>query len=325
MAVYLLIAGLALIGVGLTWLFRPLATRNLSVLKSAPAPDYATAVSRFQIATAGKEGPEILTSCYSILLEHDRKTERAILFLHGLTSCPKQFEKLGNHFYEMGYNVLIPRLPLHGMADRMNGNLTSLTAEVLQTFAEECLNITRGLGDKVTIVGLSGGGVLATWLAQFSPDIEQAVIMSPSLGLYRANTLLNNLITKLMMRLPNVYNLRTAENQAVAPPYVQIKNSSHAAAQFFRLGITVFQAARKSGPACQRIVVVSNASDIIVNNRLVKRLVQLWQANSTGQVETFEFEASQKLPHDIIDPNAKVDHSALVYPVLLDIITGWET
>jgi esterase/lipase len=313
-------AGLALIVLGLTWLLRPLATRDLSRLTPSAMAGYDAAVARFESGMANKEGVEILAPCHSILMAHGRKTERSLILLHGLTNCPGQFEKLGRQFFETGYNVLVPRMPLHGLADRMNGNLKNITAEDLKAFTEESLAIAQALGERVSVIGLSGGGVLAAWLAQFCSGLEAAIIISPSLGLYRSNALLNQTFTKLFLRLPNIYNLRTPENLLIAPPYVQIKNSSWAAAQYFRLGITVFQAASKQGPACQSIAVVSNASDIVINNALVKRLAQLWQARATGQVVTYEFPASARLPHDLIDPNAKVDHSAEVYPILLDLI-----
>lgn len=313
-------AGLGLLLLGLAWLLRPLATRQLSSLKTGESLDYAAALARFQNGVANKEGVEILAPCHSILMVHGHRTGRSVILLHGLTNCPKQFEKLGGQFFDMGYNVLVPRMPLHGMADRMNGNLVNLTAGELVAFTEESLAIAQGLGDRVSVIGLSGGGVLAAWLAQFCKDIEAAVIISPSLGLYRSNVLLNPTFTKLFLRLPNIYNLRTPANLLIAPPYVQIKNSSRAAAQYFRLGLAVFRAARRQGPACQRIAVVSNASDLVVNMGLVKRLAQLWQARSAGMVAAYEFPLAARLPHDLIDPNAKTDHSAEVYPVLLDLI-----
>lgn len=312
--------GLALIILGLAWLFRPLATRKLSILNPIPVISYEEAVARFQAGMANKEGVEILAPCHSILMGHGHKTARSVLLLHGLTNCPKQFERLGQTFFNMGYNVLVPRMPRHGLTDRLNGDLKYITAEDLKAFTEESLAIMQGLGEKVSVIGLSGGGVLAMWLAQFCSALEAALIISPSLGLYRSNVPLNGIYTKLLLRLPNIYNLRTPENLLIAPPYVQIKNSSWAAAQFFRLGIAVFQAARKHGPACGRIAVVSNASDIIINNPLIYRLEELWQARATGPVATYEFPADAKLPHDLIDPNAKADHSAEVYPVLLDLI-----
>src|SRR4051794_8206350 len=98
--IYLLVAGLALIGAGLGWLFRPLLTRNLAILKADPIAEYEAAVERFQSGTANLEGPEILAPCHSILLGHGRKTERSIIFLHGLTNCPQQFNKLGQQYFE---------------------------------------------------------------------------------------------------------------------------------------------------------------------------------------------------------------------------------
>ena len=237
-------------------------------------------MARFQAGMAAKEGVEILAPCHSILLAHGHKTERSVLLLHGLTNCPRQFEKLGQTFFNMGYNVLVPRMPRHGMADRLNGDLKHIKAEDLKAFTEESLAIMQGLGEKVSVIGLSGGGVLAMWLAQFCSAIEAALVISPSLGLYRSNVPLNGLYTKLFLRLPNIYNLRTPENLLIAPPYVQIKNSSWAAAQFFRLGIAVFRAARKHAPACQNIAVVSNASDIIINNALIHHLEELWQTRA---------------------------------------------
>lgn len=311
---------LALLMLGLVCLLRPLATRNLTIRQPAPALSYEEAVARFQGGMANKEGVEILAPCHSILMDHGYKTARSVLLLHGLTNCPKQFEKLGQQFFDMGYNVLVPRMPRHGMADRMNGNLKYIKAEDLKAFTEESLAIVQGLGEKVNVIGLSGGGVLAMWLAQFVSAVEATLVISPSLGLYRSNVSLNGIYTRLFLRLPNIYNLRTPENLLIAPPYVQIKNSSWAAAQYFRLGIAVFQAAQKKGPACQRIAVISNASDIVINNPLIQRLVELWQAGATGTVETYEFPAAAKLPHDLIDPNAKADHSAKVYPVLMDLI-----
>jgi hypothetical protein len=81
-----------------------------------PARDYGEAVSRFQ-KIQGAEGRELNPVCLSILLTHGKRTKRAVVLFHGLTNCPEQFRELGRTFYELGYNVLIPRLPRHGLAD----------------------------------------------------------------------------------------------------------------------------------------------------------------------------------------------------------------
>ena len=105
-----------------------------------PAPDYAAAVSRFgEIQKI--EGPELDPVCRSILLTHGIRTERAIVFLHGYTNCPQQFRELGQIFFDMGDNVLILRLPRHGMADRKVENLSPLKAEELRDCADTSVDI----------------------------------------------------------------------------------------------------------------------------------------------------------------------------------------
>jgi esterase/lipase len=79
---------------------------------------YADAVARIQ-AFQAREGAEVNPLCRTALLTHGQWVERAITFLHGFTSCPKQFDQLGQRFFERGYNVFIPREPNHGLADRM--------------------------------------------------------------------------------------------------------------------------------------------------------------------------------------------------------------
>src|SRR5215475_1348558 len=134
------------------------ATFNLSLsaarerLQSHPNParNYDEALSRFQ-KIQSSEGPELNPVCLSILLTHGKRTKRTVVFFHGLTNCPEQFRELGHTFYELGYNVLIPRLPRHGLADRRVENLTPLKAEELRDCADASVDIACGLGEKVSV------------------------------------------------------------------------------------------------------------------------------------------------------------------------------
>ena len=136
-----------------------------------PARDYAAAINHFQ-EIQKVEGPELNPVCHSILLTHGMRTERAVVFFHGYTNCPEQFRELGQIFYDMGDNVLIPRLPRHGMADRKVENLTPLKAEELRDCADTSVDIARGLGQKVYVAGLSAGGTLTAWIAQNRSDAD---------------------------------------------------------------------------------------------------------------------------------------------------------
>jgi esterase/lipase len=97
---------------------------------------------------------------------HGVRTEKVIVFFHGYSSSPQQFRQLGERFYQLGYNVLVPLLPHHGMADRKLDNLSRLRAEELRDCADTSVDIAAGLGDKVFVGGLSAGGVIAGWIAQ---------------------------------------------------------------------------------------------------------------------------------------------------------------
>ena len=83
-----------------------------------PAADYGEALRRVAAAEA-RDGPEISPECRTRLMTHGARTARAVVLLHGLTNCPEQFRALGERLYERGANVYIPRLPEHGLADRM--------------------------------------------------------------------------------------------------------------------------------------------------------------------------------------------------------------
>ena len=66
-----------------------------------PASDYAAAVNRFR-ELQKMEGSDLNPVCRSILLTHGIRTERAVVFFHGLTNCPQQFRELGQIFFDMG-------------------------------------------------------------------------------------------------------------------------------------------------------------------------------------------------------------------------------
>jgi alpha-beta hydrolase superfamily lysophospholipase len=169
-----------------------------------PAPDYAAAVSRFRDIEK-MEGSELNPVCGSILLTHGMRTERAVVFFHGLTNCPQQFRELGQIFYDMGDNVLIPRLPRHGMADRKVENLTPLKAEELRDCADSSVDIACGLGRQVYIVGLSAGGTLTAWIAQNRSEVTRAVLIAPALGLTRREgTHLQKAMALLLPLIPDI-------------------------------------------------------------------------------------------------------------------------
>jgi carboxylesterase len=79
---------------------------------SNPVTSYGEALARVDaIIDAEAEHPDLNPECGTILMTHGRKVDNLVVFLHGFTSCPIQFAKLGEAYFDQGYNVLFPGSP----------------------------------------------------------------------------------------------------------------------------------------------------------------------------------------------------------------------
>ncbi|MFI5938151.1 alpha/beta fold hydrolase [Actinoplanes sp. NPDC051494] len=144
-----------------------------ATLSFADARAKATAV-----VTADTADATVTPECRTKALVHEGRAAKAVLMLHGYTDCPAQFDALAKLFFDQGYNVFVPRAPRHGVTDQEAH--AGLHADELVDYASDALTVTSGLGDDVGVVGLSGGGVLATWLAGYRPDVvAHLLVLSP--------------------------------------------------------------------------------------------------------------------------------------------------
>ncbi|MCS6803147.1 MAG: alpha/beta fold hydrolase [Chloroflexota bacterium] len=303
-------------GLGTAWLTR-VRTDHLRS-RPNPATTYDEAMARFQ-ALAALDGPAVNPVCRSALLTHGRRVRRAIVFIHGMTNCPAQFEPLGRLFFERGYNVLLPRMPQNGYADRMTTALSRLTAEQLRDFADQIADIAAGLGEEAIVAGLSAGGVVAAWITQFRADIARTVLIAPSLGLGRYRPTLQQLLLRALLRVPNIQTQRLRPFED-GPPYSYYGYSTRALGEVLRLGLATTRAALQGPPAVQDVIVVTNANDAAVNNNVTRRLIALWQAQGLERVTSYDFPKRAGLVHDLIDIHQSKQRTDLVYPTLLDLI-----
>ncbi len=306
----------ALLLVAVALIFVPLRVRSL---RSHPRPvaDYAEALARFEAVRASEAG---IVSTYgaSRLLTHGAKTPSTVVLLHGLTASPWQFDSLGAALFLRGYNVLIPRLPLHGERGRDVSVLDHLTAEQYRDVADGAIDIAVGLGDTIDVVGLSGGATAAAWLAQFRAGLHRVLIIAPALGVAHVPGMLGDPLTQAASRLPNVTIHQGGE---VARPHVYAGFSTHAVAQTMRLGGAVFDAAVRERPLAESIVLITNGADRTIDNAKVAALAALWERHG-ARVVRFEFEAALGLTHDVIDPTEPCGDTAIVYPALIVLLEG---
>lgn len=257
----------------------------------------------------------------SIMLSHGERRPRAAVLLHGMTASPMQFIEVARALHGSGYNVLVPRLPRHGYRDRLTDVLVDLSPAELKRTAKEAIEVAHQFGESVTVIGFSVGGLLAAWAAQ-QFDLERAVCIAPFLGLAWIPSALGSAIASLSLRLPNRFHwwdpIRKG-NQMPAHGYPRY--STHAVARVHQLAGELMRDALQSVPRARSIVVVTNAHEVTVNNRQVRKLVARWRKRAPGLVTTFEF---KDLPfsHDIIEPLRHPEVTARVYPTLLELIEG---
>ena len=311
----LLLALLAL----LFWLARPLPVHGLES-RSRPSRDYSEALARMA-ELAAQDSPAIAPECRTRLLTHGHATSHVIVLLHGLTNCPAQFDSIARLSFARGANVLVPRLPRHGCADRMTEELGSLNADELREFTDRALDAARGLGDSLTVAGLSVGGTLAAWAAVERRDVDRAVLIAPLFGVALAPGPLTPVIGRVAALAPNFFMWwdPRAKEKIGGPQHVYPRFSTHSIAATIQIGAVTLDRARRSGASCRSLAVVTVGSDLAVDNRQSDGLVQACRARG-HDVETFRFPKALGLNHDIVDPEQIGGDPALTYPVLMRYI-----
>lgn len=309
--------GLLLLAAGL--LLIPFPSGEL-VSHANPAQNYEEAMQRLQTVQAA-EGSEINPVCQTRALTHGDRTARVIVLLHGFSNCPNQYRELSRQLYDAGYTVLMPRLPYHGIADRMSDEPAKLTAQEMVALADESVDIAQGLGDEVIVVGFSASGALAAWAAEQRNDIAAAAMIAPAFAFQAIPRAMTPLATRLFASLPNFWQWWDAEKKEdlVGPEHAYPRYSSRAFAQILWLGLVVQERAAQDTPPTARLLLVTNANDESVDNQAAYEVTAQWQQQGAS-VQSYEFPASMGLSHDLIDPDQPYQQIDAVYPILLDLL-----
>jgi pimeloyl-ACP methyl ester carboxylesterase len=270
------------------------------------------------------EGSDLHPLGHTRLLSHGKKTGAAVLWFHGYSSAPQQFIPLGEKCFELGMNVYIPRAPHHGLNDRLTEETRKLTEEELKAWAEESLQITRGLGDRVIVGGLSMGGAVTTWLAQEYPEIDLAIIIAPAIAYRVLPSFLLPVAIPVISWLPDSmhwWDAKLKENIEGAD-YNYAWVSMHGLAIFPRMGMEIRKLNRKTPPAAKEIWMVINDHDADVDGGYVQKVAEEWKAKKPDAIHTYHFLDGLGIVHDCISVENSKQRVDIVYPVLLDIISG---
>lgn len=286
------------------------------------ALSYAGSVARIEKIRAAEDETVIHPLSHTKLWTHGERAPHAVIYFHGYTDSNQQFAGLAEKLFERGYNVFTPRLTHHGYRDRMHRAHGELTAPQLLSFAAEMTDAARGLGDTLTVIGLSLGGVLATWVAQTRGDIQKVLILSPAYGTRLIPKGLTATAAHVFKRIPNQFfwwnpTVRAETGNAYAYPQF----STHTLARLFLLANGLLQDAKRTPPAAHEIWMITNANDTAVNNALCAEFVAAWRAHQAN-VQTYEFPRNLGLPHDLLDPTEETAQSEVVYQKIIEIIEG---
>jgi alpha-beta hydrolase superfamily lysophospholipase len=289
--------------------------------RAEPASSYEAALAAFEAVRTAEAMLPLNPDCHSRLLTHGRRVARTVVYLHGLTNCPLQAEQLAQQLFERGYNVYVPRWPGHGEADQMTLALTTLSAEQMVASTDAAIDLARGLGDEVVVIGMSAGGAMTAWAAQYRADVGRTVAVSPFLGPHFVPPWANRAAANLLLLMPNMMLAWNPLEPEGAPgmehSYPRIP--THALAQFMRLGEVLQAAAQRSPPQAMSLGMLLNDADFAVNNALARQLVAAWRAEGRT-VDLEVLPRSDLLPHDLVDPRMPGARTELVYPALLELI-----
>ncbi len=290
---------------------------------SHPAASFEEAVRRVDVLRAG-DGADINPLCRTVLMSHGRRTGRVVVLLHGLTNCPRQFEALGQILCDRGANVLIARIPHHGLSDRLTTDLSRLTAEELARFGEEVMDIGHGLGDSVTVAGLSLGAVVVAWLAEERSDVDRAIVIAPLFGVPQLWAPLTPGLTRFFLWMPNqfVWWNDQLRERIPGPPYVYPGFSTRALGEALRLADAVGMSARLATPRARSITLVTIDGDHAISNPAAFDVERAWRAHAGEHISSYQFPARLRLGHDLIDPLQPYQRVDVVYPRLAEMMVG---
>jgi carboxylesterase len=300
----------------------PLAP-DLPAAHPDPAAGYDDAVARFT-ASLAREPHGLVQGCEPRLLTHGRRTPRVVVLLHGFTNCPQQFGLFAERCFSSGDNVLLARLPEHGFTNRRAVTLGRVTPDRITAATDAAIDIACGLGDTIVVAGLSVGGEAAAWAAARRPEVGRAVIIAPLLGIAHVPAAVSRFLARLWTAIPDSFHWwdPRVRDRLPGPPYCYWGWSSRGLAEMLRLGFALSAQAAREPARTRSIVVVTNANDDAVDNGAARALAAHWARAAPGRVRTYEFAASLRLGHDVIDPEQPYSRLEIVYPVLERLVQG---
>lgn len=255
-------------------------------------------------AMVSREADDVAEQWGSQLLHHDRPTSRAFLLLHGFTNCPAQYARIAESLHAAGANVLAPLAEGHGRADGSPHALSDLTAEGLVRWTAEMVAVAAALGDRLTVVGFSFGGVCAAWAARNCDEVAEVVLLSPAYLPWGYPLRAARLLPHLSRVLPERYLWwdPVRRERMVTAPYAYRRLSSRGIGSVFELGQMAWHSTAARGAELERVVLVINESDVAISRAAAWQSFEDALVPLAAHTEVYRLASKLHYPHDYIDP-----------------------
>ena len=271
-----------------------------------------------------RDDSTILPAARTLLYEHGRATDLAVVLFHGFTNCPAQYAFFAYQLHARGCNVLIPRLPEHGDVDRMTTRLERMTASQLTATAMDAVDAARGLGRRIAVSGISLGGVLCAWLATQRADIDLCVPLAPAFGIDHIWFPLSVFTAAAMRAMPPSryawWDDRLKEK--ITPSHAYPRYPLRALGECYLIGEwTLGAQAPFPGQSRTRVSFALNPLDPAVNNGVAAELSERWRVS--GELASREvWLGGFPVMHDVIERENPHECVKRCYPPLIDLIVS---
>ncbi len=286
---------LALVATAALWLGRPLGASDHRS-QPAPAADRAEALRRLDAVYAEEAALALDPRGGTLALLQDDVADTAVVIFHGYTDVPEQFGVVAQAYHAAGASVYVPRLPFHGYRDRFTDDPSRLTPEILRAFADAAVDVGRGLGRHVLVVGFSGGGSLATWVAAERHDVDRVVVIAPLILPQGYRPWMLRPVTRLLLALPDRYLWWDEADRGTddAPDYARY--SLRGIASFLQL----VERAKAGGVATAEVLLLANAGDQRLDMAQAEAVLR--GLAPPGGLKVSTIPASAGLEHNLFSP-----------------------
>ncbi len=269
------------------------------------------------------DSDKVNQECKDILMDQKKKVEKVVMIYHGFTNCPKQFELLGKQLFGKGFTVYIPRMPRHGYRDLLTNETEELTSKELVDYSNVTMNIATGLGDKVELIGISGGGLIANWVGLQSPKVSKVMNIAPLYEPLDYPQWQLRPIVNLLDIIPNQFKWWddvAKDKPQFGPKYAYPLYALKAINSFLKISLDLDNRLDNvSQSRSQKYILITGESDKAINSSVAYNYTAKMMKIPNNTIETYQFPADLDLNHDIIDPNQRQAKIDKVYPKLIEL------